>query len=256
MEKRSIIEVKNLVAGYDGKIILENINFSVYAGEILMIVGGSGCGKTTLLNHLIGLQEPTKGEVLIDGKNLFKADEKEKIEILTEIGVLYQHDALFGSMTLLENICLPLEELTVLPDDAIKFIAHNKLKMVELGDFGDYIPAEVSGGMQKRAAIARAMALDPKILFLDEHSAGLDPIISAELDQLIVGLSKILGITFVIITHDLLSINRIAERIILLQNKHIVAEGSVQELNQSEEPLVKAFFHQENIAYDKPQDRN
>jgi phospholipid/cholesterol/gamma-HCH transport system ATP-binding protein len=245
MIKQPVIQVKNLVARYGLTTILDNINFTVYTGEIFMIVGVSGCGKTTLLNHIIGLQEPAEGEIFIDGENLFKATEKEQIEILKKIGVLYQHDALFGSMTLLENVALPLQELTSLPTDAIKTIACNKLEMVELGDFGDYLPAEISGGMQKRVALARAMALDPKILFLDEPSAGLDPIISAGFDKLIVDLSKILGITFVIISHNLLSINRIAQKIILLQKGHIALEGDLETVNSSKDHFVEEFFHPE-----------
>jgi phospholipid/cholesterol/gamma-HCH transport system ATP-binding protein len=164
------------------------------------------------------------------------------LAVLRKIGVLYQSGALFGSMTLLQNVCFPLEELTELPTDAINAIACNKLKMVGLGDFGDYMPAQVSGGMQKRAALARAMALDPKILFLDEPSAGLDPVIASELDKLILELSKTLGITFVIISHDLASIFNIGQRVILLHQGRIMATGAPHQLQKNENPVVKNFF--------------
>ncbi|EKE01524.1 MAG: hypothetical protein ACD_21C00107G0002 [uncultured bacterium] len=237
-----IIEVQNLKVQYDSRIILENINFKIHPGEIFMIVGGSGCGKTTLLNHMIGLLEPSAGNIIIDGQNINHATESQLLGVLRKIGVLYQSGALFGSMTLLENIRLPLEELTQLPPAAITEIVHNKLKMVGLDGFGDYMPAQVSGGMQKRAAIARAMALDPKILFLDEPTSGLDPISSSELDEVIVKLSQILGITFVIVSHDLSSIYKIAQRVILLHEGQIIAMGNPEELGKSSDPLVKRFF--------------
>jgi len=242
-----IIQVQNLEARYGTKTVLENINFSVMPGEIFMVIGGSGCGKTTLLNHMIGLYEPFSGDVLIDSASLHNATENERLQILRKIGVLYQSGALFGSMNLEENVRLPLEELTSLPSAAIEEIAHNKLKMVGLGDFLHYMPAEVSGGMQKRAALARAMALDPKILFLDEPTSGLDPIISAELDQLIANLSKILGITFIIVTHDLESIRNIARRVILLYQGKIIAEGEPLKLEQSSNSVVKKFFASRKI---------
>lgn len=237
-----IIKVQNLKAEYGTKVILENIQFDIYPGEIFMIIGGSGCGKTTLLNHMIGLLTPTCGNILIDGQSINQSTEAQQLTILRKIGVLYQSDALFGSINLLKNVSLPLEELTKLPPDAIEEIAHNKLSMVGLGDFSNYMPEEVSGGMKKRAAIARAMALDPKILFLDEPSSGLDPITSSELDQLVVNLAKILGITFVIVSHDLSSICKIADRVILLHHGQIIAQGKPKELYDSPDPFVKRFF--------------
>lgn len=242
MDHTPIIQVKNLEAQYGAKTILTGIQFDIYPGEIFMIVGGSGCGKTTLLNHMIGLLYPSAGDVLIDGLSITHANDWQQLKILRKIGVLYQNGALFGSMSLLKNVSLPLEELTQLPPDAISEIARNKLKMVGLGEFEDYLPAEVSGGMQKRAAIARAMALDPKILFLDEPSSGLDPINSSELDKLIVNLAKVLGITFVIVSHNLSSIYKIAHRVILLHQGQIIAEGQPQELRNSAQPFVKSFF--------------
>jgi phospholipid/cholesterol/gamma-HCH transport system ATP-binding protein len=242
MNNQPLIKVQDLKAQYDSSIILENINFEVQSGEIFMIIGGSGCGKTTLLNHMIGLLRPSTGNILIDGKNINQSNESQQLEVLRKIGVLYQSSALFGSMNLLANISLPLEELTQLPSSSITKIAHNKLKMVGLDGFGHYMPAQISGGMQKRAAIARAMALDPKILFLDEPSSGLDPISSSELDKLIVNLSEILGITFVIVSHDLSSIYKIAQRVILLHNGKIIAEGNPRELRDSPDPIIKKFF--------------
>jgi phospholipid/cholesterol/gamma-HCH transport system ATP-binding protein len=242
MNTNPIIKVQQLKVQYDSRVILEDVQFDVYPGEIFMVVGGSGSGKTTLLNHMIGLLQPFSGNILIDGQSINHATELQRLEILRKIGVLYQSGALFGSMSLLKNVSLPLEELTRLPPDAITEIARNKLKMVGLGDFVHYLPAEASGGMQKRAAIARAMALDPKILFLDEPSSGLDPITSSELDKLVVNLSEILGITFVIVSHTLSSIYKIARRIILLDKGKIIAEGQPQELCNSSNPLVKSFF--------------
>lgn len=242
MNQIPLIEINNLVARYEKQVVLDNVSFNIYPGEIFMIIGGSGCGKTTLLNHMIGLPRPVAGDVLIDGQNIHRATERERLAILKKIGVLYQNGALFGSMTLLQNVALPLEELTELSPEAILEMARSKLSMVGLGKFFDYMPAEISGGMQKRAAIARAMALDPKILFLDEPTSGLDPISSSEIDQLVVNLSKILGVTFVIVSHDIASICKIAGRVILLDNGKVVAEGKPKELLKSSQPLVIRFF--------------
>lgn len=242
MNHEPIVEVRNLIARYGENTVLSNINFTVDPGEIFMIIGGSGCGKTTLLNHMIGLLKPFSGDVLIDQQNISCATEDQRLLILRKIGVLYQSGALFGSMSLLQNVALPLEELTALPPEAIREISRNKLKMVGLDDFCDYLPAEVSGGMQKRAAIARAMVLDPKILFLDEPSSGLDPIISSEIDKLVVDLAHTLGMTFVIISHDVSSIYKIAQRVIVLYKGQVVAKGHPRELVHSSHQFVKRFF--------------
>ncbi|MCZ6864647.1 MAG: ATP-binding cassette domain-containing protein, partial [Candidatus Dadabacteria bacterium] len=211
-----IINVIDFTAAYGDNVIIENITFDVFKGEKFIILGGSGCGKTTLLKHMIGLYRPAKGSIIIEGENIAKAEGMERIGILKNIGVSYQSGALFGSMTVLENVMLPIEQYTDLSKESIDLIARMKLNLVGLTGSEDKMPSELSGGMIKRAALARAMALDPDILFLDEPSAGLDPITSAELDQLIIQLSKRLGETFVIVTHELNSIYNIADRVIML----------------------------------------
>jgi phospholipid/cholesterol/gamma-HCH transport system ATP-binding protein len=245
------IKVENLKTGFGDFIVHENVSFEIERGEVFAILGGSGCGKTVLLKHMIGLYQPLAGRVSIFGADITSAEGAARLAILKRFGVMYQLGALFGNMTLAENIRLPLEEYTELPDEAMDLIAETKLKLVNLDGAGQKAPSEISGGMMKRAAIARAMALDPDIIFLDEPSGGLDPVTSAEIDQLILRLSDSLGITFVVITHELPSIFSIADRCIMLDKrvKGIIAAGKPADLrDHSPDPRVRGFFNREAEA--------
>jgi phospholipid/cholesterol/gamma-HCH transport system ATP-binding protein len=244
----SLIEVRDLTIGYGDRLVLEGINFEVRRGEVFAILGVSGSGKSTLLKHLIGLYHPMRGDVLISGASIVHAEGDERLRILRKFGVLYQSGALFGSLTTVENVRLPLDEFTDLSDVAKDLIALSKLRLVGLESAATKLPADLSGGMQKRAGIARAIVMDPCLLFLDEPSAGLDPITSAGLDALIRELARGLGITFVMVTHELASIYSVADRVVVLDPKTrgIAAEGVPAWLRENaSQPWVRQFLKRE-----------
>ncbi len=248
MRNSLIIQVGDLVARYGEDTILDRVSFDVCRGEILVIVGGSGCGKSTLLKHLIGLLQPHSGQVIIDGDDITTCNEATFQKILRKIGVLYQSSALLGSMTIAENVALPIKEYTELSKRSVDTMVKMKLNLVNLNGYENYLPSEISGGMKKRAGLARAMALNPKILFFDEPSAGLDPISSAELDSLIISINKHLRTTVVIVTHELQSIFTVAHRVIMLdkRTKGIIAEGDPSYLrDNSQNHFVKQFFNRQ-----------
>ena len=242
------IKIEHLEARYGDKVILHDVSCEVRRGEVFAIVGGSGCGKTTLLRHMIGLLRPAAGRVLIEGDDVAAADEEQLQRIQQRFGVSFQAGALFGSLTLGQNIALPLEEYTNLPPDMIALLVRMKLAMVHLDGFEEFMVSELSGGMKKRAALARALALDPRILFFDEPSAGIDPITSVELDELIVQVNRSLGTTIVVVSHELPSIFTIATRCIMLDptTKSIIADGPPLELKEKHpDPRVHAFFNRQ-----------
>ena len=245
-ERRDHIEVEDITLAYGERVMLENISFAVRQGEVFIIMGGNGCGKSTLLKVLIGLKAPATGRVLYDGVSFWEADPAAQGAILQRIGILYQHNALWSSMTVGENVALPLQEYTDLTRTRIAEVVALKLALVGLSGYESFYPAELSGGMQKRAALARAMALDPDILFFDEPSAGLDPINVRLLDDLIIELSESLKTTVVVITHDLDSIFTIGGNAILLdrQSRSILARGNPHDLLRlSSDPKVISFLN-------------
>lgn len=246
MNKQPIIEVKALVMGYDGQALGEALSFCVHPGEIVMILGPSGCGKSTLLRTMIGLQAPLSGGVVVAGENIWQQQGQEQNSVLTKIGVVFQGGALFGSRSLLDNISLSLEEHTDLSSEARRALAIQKLALVDLQDYVDYLPSELSGGMQKRASIARAMALDPELFFFDEPGSGLDPVTSREIDEKLAHLARALGVTFVIVTHELMSVFRLATRVLILnRDSQLIADGDPHVLKkESTDPLVKKLLHE------------
>lgn len=236
------IVVRNLRVNYGDREILHGISFEVQAGETMVILGGSGSGKSTLLRTLVGLEQPVSGEVWIGGKNFVAMSENERDKLRKKMGMSFQGGALFGSMTVGENVALPLREHTPLDDSTIEIIVRLKLDQVGLSGFENYMPAQLSGGMKKRAAIARALAMDPEILFFDEPSAGLDPIIAAGIDELILKLKQAFRISIVVVTHELASAFLIADRMILLDKGNIVANGTANEFRASQQPRVRQFL--------------
>jgi phospholipid/cholesterol/gamma-HCH transport system ATP-binding protein len=236
------ISVRNLRVKYGEREILHGIDFEVPAGETMVILGGSGSGKSTLLRTLVGLEQPSSGEIWIQGKDFASISEDERDELRKKMGMSFQGGALFGSMTVGENVALPLREHTRLDDSTIEIMVRLKLDQVGLSGFENYMPAQLSGGMKKRAAIARALAMDPEILFFDEPSAGLDPIIAAGIDELILKLKKAFRITIVVVTHELASAFLIADRMIVLDKGVIVANATTEELRKSKHPRVRQFL--------------
>jgi phospholipid/cholesterol/gamma-HCH transport system ATP-binding protein len=239
---RPAISVADLRVSYGEREILHGISFDVQRGETLVILGGSGSGKSTLLRTLVGLERPTGGEVWIKGVNIAQASAQELDEIRKKMGVSFQGGALFGSMTVGDNVALPLREHTHLEESTIEIMVRIKLEQVGLASFEDFMPSQLSGGMQKRAAVARALAMDPDILFFDEPSAGLDPIIAAGIDQLILELKKAYAISMVVVTHELASAFLIADRMILIDRGNIIAAGTKEELAASSDARVRQFL--------------
>ena len=236
------ISVRDLRVKYGEREILHGINFDAPAGQTLVILGGSGSGKSTLLRTLVGLESPTGGSIWIRGKDFAAMREAERDELRKKMGMSFQSGALFGSMTVAENVALPLREHTKLDNSTIDIMVRLKLNQVGLSGFENYMPAQLSGGMKKRAAIARALAMDPEVLFFDEPSAGLDPIIAAGIDELILALKKAFHITILVVTHELASAFLIADRMILLNKGVIVADGTPVELQASANPRVRQFL--------------
>lgn len=230
---QDIIKINDLTTHYGETKILNNVNLSINTGEIMVIMGGSGSGKSTLLRHILALNHPTSGSIEILGKDIWKIKSTELNDLKKNLGVAFQGGALFGSMTVEDNIAFPLRELTKLDEETIKIMTRIKLEIVNLSGYGELMPSQLSGGMIKRAAVARAIIMDPKILFFDEPSAGLDPVVSAELDELIINLRNALNITIVVVTHELHSTYKIADRVTVIDKGNVLLVGSVDELKSS-----------------------
>ncbi len=236
------IEVIGLVTHYGDREILKNISISIPRGMTTVILGGSGCGKSTLLKHLIGLLKPTKGKILTDGKDITLMKEEELNEVRKKMGVLFQGAALLNSMTLSDNVALPMREHTKLKESTMQIMVRMKLDLVDLSGFEDFYPSQLSGGMKKRAGLARAMALDPEFLFFDEPSAGLDPVTAAGLDELILRLKNVFKMTIIVVTHELPSVFTIADYVIMLDAGEVIFSGTLDELRASDNPRIRMFL--------------
>jgi phospholipid/cholesterol/gamma-HCH transport system ATP-binding protein len=237
-----VIRCEDVAKTYDGRPILQGINLEVRKGETLVIMGGSGHGKSTLLRLLIGAERPDRGRVELFGQDIAHLTEEEMYPIKKRFGILFQSGALFNSMTVAENIALPIREHTKLDEKIIRIIVKLKLELVGLRDFEHLVPAQLSGGMRKRVGLARAIALDPEIIFYDEPGAGLDPVMLAVIDELITGLGKKLGVASIVVTHEMNSAFRIADRMVLLYRGKIIAEGTPEEIRESPDPVVQQFI--------------
>jgi phospholipid/cholesterol/gamma-HCH transport system ATP-binding protein len=243
MATENRIEVENLVAHYGERAILKGINVEIRPGEIMVIMGGSGSGKTTLMRNLLGLNQPTSGSIRVFGKDITKISSRELYELRRKMGVAFQGGALLGSMTVAENVELPLQEHTNLDDHTIRIMSRMKLEVVNLAGFEDLMPSELSGGMLKRAALARSIIMDPSLLFFDEPSAGLDPVVSAELDELILRLKGAMDVSIVVVTHELESAFKIADRITVLGGGHVLMTGTVEEIQNSDNQEIQDMLN-------------
>jgi phospholipid/cholesterol/gamma-HCH transport system ATP-binding protein len=236
------IEVQDLVVKYGEHKVLDGVSFRVKRGETFVILGGSGCGKSTLLRNLVGLMRPSSGRILINGRDFTAMSDEERVGVRRKMGMCFQGSALFGSMTVADNVALPLREHTKLEESTIEIMTRIKLELVGLGESGHLLPSELSGGMRKRAGLARAMAMDPEIIFYDEPSAGLDPIVAAGLDRLIRKMQQTFDLTSVVVTHELASVELIADVVCMLKDGSVVEIGPFDELRKSAHPFVKQFF--------------
>jgi len=251
----NVVEVRDLVTYYGDREILKNISLSIPRGKTTVILGGSGCGKSTLLKHLIRLLKPSRGSILINGKDITLMDEEELNELRKKMGVLFQGSALLNSITVADNVALPLREHTRLKESTIQIMVRMKLDLVGLSGFEHLYPSQLSGGMKKRAALARAMALDPEMLFFDEPSAGLDPVTAAGLDELILKLKNVFRMTIVVVTHELASVFTIADHVVMLDFGEVIFSGNLDELKASDHPRIRMFLERrpEKEAY-SPED--
>lgn len=240
--EENIVEVRDLVVKYGDRVVLDGLNFDIKRGENFVILGGSGSGKSTLLRNLVGLMRPASGHVLIEGNDIATLPDEECIEVRKRMGMCFQGSALFGSMTVGDNVALPLREHTKLEESTIAIVTKMKLAQVGLDGFEDYMPSELSGGMKKRAGLARAMAMDPRIIFYDEPSAGLDPVVGAGLDELIRTLQDTFGLTSVVVTHEMESVKLIADRVLMLHHGKVIALGTLEEVQNSDHEFVERFF--------------
>ena len=248
-EREVVVEVKDLVRAFGDRTVLDGVNLKVYRGETFVIMGGSGCGKSTLLRHMIGNLKPTSGRVLLLGTDITDLYGAQLDEVRKKIGMSFQSSALFDSMTVGENVSLPLKEHTKLEDSVIEIMLKMKLELVGLRGFENLMPSEISGGMKKRVGLARAIAMDPQIIFYDEPTAGLDPIVAAVVDKLIMDLSKKMAITSIVVTHDMKSVMTIADRIAMLYEGKVLEVGTPEEITNSKNPMVQQFIKGE---YDGP----
>ncbi len=237
-----IIVVEDLVAKYGDRTVLDGVSFTVRRGEIFVILGGSGSGKTTVLRNLVGLMRPASGRILINGEDFTSMSDEGRIDLRRKMGMSFQESALLTSISVGENVALPLREHTELEDSTIDIMTRIKLELVGLGGFEDYLPSELSGGMKKRAGIARAMAMDPEIIFYDEPSAGLDPIVAAGVDGLIRKMQETFHLTSVVVTHEMESVKLIADTVCMLEGGRVVAIGSLDDLERSDHPYVQQFL--------------
>jgi phospholipid/cholesterol/gamma-HCH transport system ATP-binding protein len=241
MDTEHSIEVHDLVVKYGDRTVLQDISFKVRRGEIFVILGGSGCGKSTLIRNLVGLMRPYSGRIVINGHDFTAMNDDQRIAVRKKMGMCFQGSALFNSMSLADNVALPLREHTKLKESTIDIMTKIKLELVGLGGFEDYFPAELSGGMRKRAGLARAMAMDPEFIFYDEPSAGLDPIVASGIDELIRKMQSTFNLTSVVVTHEMASVKLIADTVCMLHGGRIVEMGTFDELAASQNPFVKQF---------------